>query len=247
MQQAWDFAGAARPTRPFFSYFGGKWRAAPLYERPLHDTIVEPFAGAAGYSAYWRNHRVVLCDVNPKVVAIWRYLIGATSRDILALPVLSKGDRLSDIQSLIDVERWFLGHWINQGGKSPRNVCTEFGSQRWTTSARAQLAEAVNGIKHWTVYQCSYADCPVSHQATWFIDPPYQVAGRDYPFGSSLIDYAQLAAWCMSRQGQVTVCENAGADWLSFQPFATLQSVGKLENRFSHEVVWYQRNAASVG
>ncbi len=34
--------------KPFFCYFGGKWRAAPHYPTPKHAEIVEPFAGAAG-------------------------------------------------------------------------------------------------------------------------------------------------------------------------------------------------------
>jgi len=32
--------------KPFWQYYGGKWRAAPHYPKPRHDTIVEPFAGA---------------------------------------------------------------------------------------------------------------------------------------------------------------------------------------------------------
>lgn len=31
--------------KPFWRYYGGKWRAAPSYPAPLHNTIVEPFAG----------------------------------------------------------------------------------------------------------------------------------------------------------------------------------------------------------
>jgi len=36
--------------RPFWRYYGGKWRAAPSYPSPRCETIIEPFAGAAGYS-----------------------------------------------------------------------------------------------------------------------------------------------------------------------------------------------------
>ena len=42
--------GQVTRLRPFFCYYGGKWRAAPKYPPPEHDTIVEPFAGAAGYA-----------------------------------------------------------------------------------------------------------------------------------------------------------------------------------------------------
>jgi hypothetical protein len=36
--------------KPFFNYYGGKWRVARRYAPPEHDLIIEPFAGAAGYA-----------------------------------------------------------------------------------------------------------------------------------------------------------------------------------------------------
>ena len=36
--------GAPSTIRPFFGFYGGKWRDAPkYYPVPEHDTIVEPF------------------------------------------------------------------------------------------------------------------------------------------------------------------------------------------------------------
>ena len=49
--------------RPFWAYYGGKWRAAPRYPRPMHDTIIEPFAGAAGYSLRYPDRNVVLVEL----------------------------------------------------------------------------------------------------------------------------------------------------------------------------------------
>jgi len=46
--------------RPFWRYYGGKFRAAPRYPTPTHKTIVEPFAGAAGYSLRVDDLRVHL-------------------------------------------------------------------------------------------------------------------------------------------------------------------------------------------
>jgi hypothetical protein len=63
----------------------------------------------------------------------------------------------------------------------------------------------------------SYADLP-NAECTWFIDPPYVDAGKNYPCGSKDINYDHLAAWCRSRKGQVIVCENEGATWLPFEP-----------------------------
>ena len=37
---------------PLFKWFGSKWSASKHYPRPLYDTIVEPFAGGAGYAPF---------------------------------------------------------------------------------------------------------------------------------------------------------------------------------------------------
>jgi len=39
-----------------FSYFGSKARIGNKYPKPIYDTIIEPFAGAAGYS-YAHSHK----------------------------------------------------------------------------------------------------------------------------------------------------------------------------------------------
>ena len=86
------------------------------------------------------------------------------------------------------------------------------------------------------IHDCVPSECPVSGEATWFIDPPYQVAGRHYRFGSEQLDYARLAKWCRSRPGQVIVCENEGADWLPFRPLAAVKTTRA--KRRSKEVIW---------
>ena len=52
--------------------------------------------------------------------------------------------------------------------------------------------------------------------ATWFIDPPYQYGGQYYRHKFN--DYENLANYCLSRKGQIIVCENTKADWLPFRP-----------------------------
>lgn len=58
---------------PFFKIFGSKHRLAATYPRPEHDTVIEPFAGAAGYATRYADRRVVLFEVDPKIVALWSY------------------------------------------------------------------------------------------------------------------------------------------------------------------------------
>ena len=50
----------------FFSYFGGKWRAAPHYPAPTEPHIIEPFAGAAGYAMRYPERKVTLIDADPR-------------------------------------------------------------------------------------------------------------------------------------------------------------------------------------
>jgi site-specific DNA-adenine methylase len=81
---------AARPTqlRPFFGYYGGKWRDAIKYPEPNHETIVEPFAGSAGFSLRYAHRKIILCEIDPVLSGVWRYLIRVKAKEILAIPDL---------------------------------------------------------------------------------------------------------------------------------------------------------------
>lgn len=229
---------------PFFCYYGGKWRAAPHYPKPLREEIIEPFAGAAGYSTRYFDKKITLYDVDPIIVAVWQYLISTPSKDILALPIaVTKVDDLDICQSA----KWLIGFWLNQGCSSPRKSPSKWARMRpnafWGECVRQRIASQVDYIRHWTIAQCQYSSVP-NKDATWFIDPPYQVAGKYYRYNK--IDYVSLGSWCVSRMGQVLVCENAGADWLPFKPFRSIAGgTGKHRSGVSHEVL-YTQNAGVV-
>jgi hypothetical protein len=96
----------------------------------------------------------------------------------------------------------------------------------------------LEAIRHWTLIEGTYDAAP-SVSATWFIDPPYQIAGKHYRFGCEGIDYASLGMWCAARQGQVMVCENVGAAWLPFRPWRDIKaSAAKHGGKVSHEAIW---------
>jgi hypothetical protein len=98
----------------------------------------------------------------------------------------------------------------------------------------------VEHIRHWRVTEGDYTKSP-DVRATWFVDPPYILAGKDYRSGCSSknLDYATLGAWCKSRKGQVMVCENAGASWLPFKTFRTIRGAnGTRRTGVSEEVIW---------
>ena len=218
--------------RPFFSYYGSKWRLAPCYPIPKYKTIVEPFAGSACYSLVHHTKDVHLVDKNPVVCGIWDYLIKVKESEIESLPLLASGESIPD--SLVKEARDLLGFWVSKGVASPRQTMTT-GVNRghWSASIRARISSQLKYIRHWQVSQGSYS--ALENQAvTWFVDPPYVDGGEHYPAGSSGIDFPALGAWCKSRQGQTIVCENQGATWLPFTEFKRTKGMRKQTT----EVVW---------
>lgn len=227
--------------KPFLSFYGGKWREAKKYPKPLHDTIVEPFAGSAGYSVRYSHLNVILCDADPIIASIWQYLTRVSSAEILALPDIPDGADVNDI-GVIQEAAWLIGFWLNAGSAQPRKTPSKWmrdnrnGSAFWGERVRRRIAKQVNEIRHWKVYNCSYENCPDDVKATWFVDPPYQEQGRHYKYGSDDIDFNNLSNWCRSRIGQTIVCENEGANWLPFKYlYQTKSTIG---TRKSNEVMW---------
>ena len=230
--------------RPFWRYYGGKWRAVSQgrYPEPRHGVIVEPFAGAAGFAMHYPDRDVVLVERNPKVAAVWRWLIAATPGDVLALPPVIDRD-VHDF-GLPDGAMWMLGFWCNTATASPcRTPSKRFrdgprAHTGWSPTTRARIAADVIRIKHWTLIEGDYTEAP-DVESSWFIDPPYQgKAGSHYPFGSKRMDYPALGAWCMSRRGQVIVCEGAGADWMPWTGGFRNKAASVAGKTHNVEVLW---------
>ena len=232
--------------RPFFNYYGGKWRLAPRYPAPAYDTIIEPFAGAAGYSTRYHEKRVILCDLDPILAGVWRYLIAASADEIMRLPLIEHGQNVDDL-GVCQEARWLIGFWLNKGSASPKKTMSAWGREPrnarhfWGENIKRRIAGQVGKIDHWQVMEGPYASIG-NADATWFVDPPYQAAGRHYR--KNAVDFAALGEWCADRRGQVIVCENAGADWLPFQPLAKMHGANRKRSgsKRSAEVVWIQDN-----
>lgn len=229
--------------RPFWRYFGGKWRIAPKYPTPRHTTIIEPFAGAAGYSLRYPDREVILVERYHTIAEIWRWLISVSVDEVLAIPEV---DNVADLPAWVpQAARWLVGFSMNSATTSPRRMLS-VGARRlramnrqyegWTTARRARVAEQVVRIRHWTVIEGDYTAAP-DVSATWFIDPPYQGRpGLHYVHGSSKIDYTALGSWCRDRGGQILVCEAEGATWLPFARFGGgTRGIGA---RRSSEALW---------
>jgi len=232
-----------------FSYFGSKVRIAKRYPAPVYPTIVEPFAGAAGYSCLHFHKQVRLWEVNPTIHGAINYIIQSDPEAIRSLPLLGNADSIDDLR--IEQEaKWLIGLWSATAAAHPGKCLYKWAreggnkSGYWSAKCRRRLAVTAAKIKHWEVHLGSYTDIPVDEigPATWFVDPPYQDAGRHYPFGSSLIDYTKLGEWCRALPGQVIVCENEGADWLPFRPLCSFSGAAKAgkSRRITTEAVWMQ-------
>lgn len=235
--------GAHAPQlRPFFGYYGGKWRdALKHYPEPDHETIVEPFAGSAGFSLRYAHRKIILCEIDPVLSEVWRYLIRVKAKEILAIPDLDPEGTIDDLK-VPQEAKWLVGFWLNRGAASPRKSPSKWMREGirpgsfWGPRVRQTIASQVDSIRHWQLFNCSYADAPTPRTATWFVDPPYEAAGRHYRFGSEQLDYEALGAWCRSRPGQVIVCENEGATWLPFRELADVKTTRA--DRRSKEVIW---------
>jgi hypothetical protein len=211
--------------KPLFPFYGSKWRDAKRYPAPFNGTVVEPFAGSAGYSTYYAPANVTLVDVDPIIVGVWDYVIHASIREILALPDLEVGES-TDSLDLPQEARWLIGFWLNRGSAQPKKTKTAFSARTersqlvWSERARTRIAAEVEGIRHWKVVHGSYDQAPVV-DGTYFVDPPYVDKGKYYRFKD--VDYGALGVWCQARSN-VIACEQAGAAWLPFEPLATIKS-----------------------
>lgn len=230
--------------RPFWRYYGGKWQVAPHYPRPRHGLIIEPFAGAAGYSTrFGAGCDVVLVDANPVICAIWRWLISATPDDVLAVGDIPDGGTVDDIDAP-QAARWLAGFWCNDATTAPCKRPSKFvrdhgpdAMSGWNRRSRQRVAEQVPLVKHWQIVEGDYTAAPAV-RATWFIDPPYRnKAGSHYP--KQPADFDALGAWCRERSGLTIVCENIGADWLPFMPLVERRAVSTSRTgRRTVEAAW---------
>lgn len=243
-----------RGLAPFWHYYGGKNRAAVHYPQPEHETIIEPFAGAAGYSCRYPDRKVVLIDRSPIIAGIWRYLIATPAAEILRLPDIPENGTVDDLPSDLPQEaRWLIGFHLQTGRPAPSKRPSAFHriakAQGWVggwhSVTRARIAQQVDRIRHWTIIEGEYHDAP-DVVATWHVDPPYaNEAGSRYPEQPDSFD--DLGIWCRGRQGLVMVCENEGAAWLPFKPLATIPSAQtrKGSAKRSREVIWLNRRPAT--
>lgn len=210
-----------RTLKPFFSYYGAKHRASKHLPPPKHGHIVEAFAGSAGYACQHPQHAVTLVEINPRIAALWRYLVAVSPEEVLALPdVHEHVDELAVIPEV----KTLIGFWLCESIVAPYKRPSAFmrtgarATSFWGPCIRARIAVQVDAIRHWTIVEGSYADFGNDiPPATTIVDPPYSSsAGRKYIHHR--VDFEHLTGWCLNRSGTVYVHEQADATWLPFKP-----------------------------
>ena len=167
----------------------------------------------AGYSVRYSDRNVILGEKDAVIFEVWDYLIRVPAREILAIPDLEPGQTVTDLP-VCQEARWLVGFWLNRGASRPRTGPSAWmragirPGSFWGERVRQTIAAQVDRIRHWQVFNCSYENLPFFGEATWFIDPPYQNQGKHYRHGPGDVDFPMLGDWCLTRLGQVIVCEN---------------------------------------
>lgn len=207
-----------------FNYFGRKGRnLIRLYPPPSCDYIIEPFAGSARYSLKYgleqvfnKTRKVWINDKWKVIYDVWIWIQNATVQDIRNLPnVIQEGKSLYDYKTLSEAEINLLGFCLAINPAAPIKKTTSFSKTNDCVSLlKNNLIKICGRLKHWKITNLDYKDMP-NEEATWFVDPPYQHYSKYYKLKD--IDYSHLRDWCLSRKGELIVCEGTGADWLDFK------------------------------
>ena len=230
--------------KPFFSYFGSKFRLARHYPPPKRHVIIEPFAGSAGYSLLHHSGRQVrLYDTYEPVVQLWQYLINVAESEIRGLPLegfnkVKKGEGKLESMPIAEEAKLLIGFWLTQS----QTYASTYGLSKqrtngWSAEKRETIASQLQYIRNWSASSLSYESLHTGEDATWFVDPPYAQGGERYK--ENKIDHASLGRWCRNLKGQVIACEQESkkSNWLEFIP---LKNYKNASNEKYMEVYWHK-------
>lgn len=240
-------------TGPLFKWFGSKWLSSKKLPAPLHDQIVEPFAGGAGYSLRHAEHQVLICERDPHIYTLWCWLTrGATEALIREIPLgVPEGTDIRTL-GLQEGQQLLLKSWQRTNNVGSCWTISPWGNKpgQWTANTRARVASEFGAVAHWQVRDDGLLALQEPQEACWFIDPPYLY---NYAYRQPPLDYTALATLIRNQLGQRIVCEavdpktGAVPDWLPFREFGSrVTSRRKAENNHhSKELLWTseKRNA----
>jgi site-specific DNA-adenine methylase len=237
--------------KALFKYFGSKGDSARDYPDPLPGMpLIEPFAGSAGYARLHWDLPVFLVDIDPGLIACWKYIQQADPEELFALLRidLQAGQTISDLP--IPAEAKYLIRSWQRVGRNTTDTISKWGTpylrylsalpkitQEMGPEESAKILQTYMASGMWGEriicrilaerpkfqhwkFACGSYQKIPNTRGTWFIDPPYRGNVGGYNAGPDGIDFRDLRDWCLSREGLVIVCEQEGADWLPFEPLA---------------------------
>jgi hypothetical protein len=222
-----------------FHYYGSKNKIAKYYPKPKYNLIIEPFAGTASYSLLYYTNEVLLNDKYEKIFSIWNWLINSADKNFIMENSNFFVRQDISVMDFPEPYKNLVGFCINRGSIAPKNIVQKWSCQvksnpEWASTTYYKLnkiAESLDTIRHWKIQNLDYKDLD-NIEATWFIDPPYQVGGNLYV--ENHINYEELREFCLTRKGQVIVCENSKANWLDFKPLVEITG----QSKKSLEMIW---------
>src|SRR6185369_4284263 len=107
-----------------WSYYGAKTNIVHLYPKPMHDKIIEPFAGTARYALRYFEKEILLVDKYHVITDIWKWLQQCSPADITSLPRFKAGDNINDFTYDCDEQRYLVGFLVGFGLTDPRKTAT---------------------------------------------------------------------------------------------------------------------------
>ena len=134
---------------------------AKRLEKPRRPHVIEPFAGSAGYAVYWQPHKATLIERDPVIAGVWRYLIKASSAEILALPIVESLDNLP--RRTPQEAKDLIGFWFTRATTSPSKRRsnwargTKYGDLFWGKHIRTRIAGQVDKIRDWKLIKGDYS------------------------------------------------------------------------------------------
>jgi hypothetical protein len=243
------------PTGPLFKWFGSKWMNARYCPKPSHSTVIEPFAGGAGYSLRYADRSVILAEVNDHVYDLWKWLIeDATAQDVADIPLdLEVGYDITSLP-LSYGQKLLLKNWQRTNNVGDCWTVSPWGNKpgQWTANTRKRVAKDISCVSHWQVSRDGFtlleSDLSDRQDITWFIDPVYQY---NYTYRlKTPFPYDRLASAVSKLKGEVIVCEavcpktGATPTYLPFTYFRSSVTSRRAQGNHTHskELLYYRPN-----
>lgn len=212
---------------PILKWAGGKRallpRLADLYAPYRDRTFVEPFAGGLALSLGLQPDRVIVNDVNPHVINLYRQV-----RRGLIMTIECRNDRETYDQhrarfnELIEcrmhetAEAAQLFYYLNRTGF---NGLCRFNSKgfynvpfgKYTTITYAEHFQPyTDAMRDWQISCGDFTALQTPTDAFLYADPPYDVEFTSYSAGGfSWADQVRCAEWLAAHPGPVVVSNQA--------------------------------------